>query len=254
MAKTLAELISDAAAADDFELVAADGTKYKLSEIRGFRSTVTAAENELKTKTANAERVAKEAETILASLQAAQKEMEKNAPKKEEPKGSDWRKNPLYEELVPVIEAVEQAAKVARENSDALKKSLDQSQAIYALERMRRQWAEAKVKPKDKKFEEVVAEVLGAKELDEMGLPTLEKYLYRTSEPDRIKVATDEAVANARKEWEKTQRAANIPKPGATHIRAATKDAPIKNLTELTSELVSQDADIVALNEGGTPN
>jgi hypothetical protein len=69
-----------------------------------------------------------------------------------------------------------------------------------------------------------------------------------------MKVAVDEAVVNARKEWEKTQRAASIPKPGATHIRTATKDAPIKNLTELTSELVSQDADIVALNEGGTPN
>jgi hypothetical protein len=171
MSKTLAELIADAAAADDLEFAGPDGTKFKLADIRGFRSSVTAAENELKSKTANAERVAKEAETILASLQAAQKEIEKNAPRKEEPKGSDWRKNPLYEELVPVIEAVEQAAKAARENSDALKKSLDQSQAIYALERMRRQWAEAKVKPKDKKFEEVVAEVLGAKELDEMGFP-----------------------------------------------------------------------------------
>jgi hypothetical protein len=252
MAKTLSELIADAAAADDMEFVGADGVKVKLSEIRGFRSSVTAAENELKTKTANAERVAKEAETILTSLQAAMKEAEKNAPRKEESKGSDWRKNPLYDELVPVIEAVEQAAKTARENSEALKKSLDQSQAIYALERMRRQWAEAKVKPNGKKFEEVVTEVLTSKELDEMGLPTLEKYLYRVTEPDRMKAATNEAVANARKEWEKTQRAASIPKPGATHIRAAAKDAPIKNLTELTSELVANDPDIVALNEGLT--
>jgi hypothetical protein len=130
---------------------------------------------------------------------------------------------------------------------------LDQSQAIYALERMRRQWAEAKVKPKDKKFEEVVTEVLAAKELDAMGLPTLENYLYRTSEPDRMKAAVDEAIATARKEWEKTARAASIPKPGMTRTREKT-EAPIKNLSELTSELVSNDADIVALNEGGTPN
>lgn len=252
--KTLADLIADAAAADDLEFAGPDGTKFKLADIRGFRSTVTAEETALKTKRAEAERIAKEAEGILTALQAAQKEIEKNAPKKEEPKGSDWRKNPLYEELVPVISAVEEASRIANENAANLKKSLDQSQAIYALERMRRQWAEAKVKPKDKKFEEVVTEVLAAKELDAMGLPTLENYLYRTSEPDRMKAAVDEAIATARKEWEKTQRAASIPKPGMTHIRGKGAEAPIKNLTELTSELVSNDPDIVALNEGGTPN
>lgn len=253
MAKTLSELIADAASADDLEFAGPDGVKFKLSDIRGFRGTVDTEAKALKAKQAEAERIAKEAEGILAALQAAQKEIEKNA-KKEEPKGTDWRKNPLYEELVPVIEAVEQAAKTANENAATLKKSLDNSQAVYALERMRRQWAEAKVKPKDKKFEEVVTEVLAAKELDGLGLPTLENYLYRTSEPDRMKVAVDEAIVNARKEWEKTQRAQNIPKPGATHIRAATKDAPIKKLEELTSELVANDPDIVALNEGSAPN
>jgi hypothetical protein len=252
MSKTLSELIADAAAADDLEFAGPDGVKFKLSDIRGFRSTVTAAENELRTKTANAERVAKEAETILASLQAAQKEIEKNAPRKEEPKGPDWQKNPLYEDLLPVFAELRSIAENARTEATNLKKSLDMSQSIYAVERLRRQWAEAKVKPKDKKFEEVVTEVLASKELDEFGLPTLEKYLYRTSEPDRMKVAVDEAVGNARKEWEKTARAASIPKPGATHIRAAAKDAPIKNLTELTSELVANDPDIVALNEGQT--
>jgi hypothetical protein len=249
MAKTLAELISDAASADDLEFAGPDGTKFKLADLRGFRNAVDVEAKTFKTKREEAERVAKEAEGILASLQAAQKEIEKNT-KKEESKGSDWRKNPLYEELVPVIEAVEQSAKIARENADALKKSLDNSQAIYALERMRRQWAEAKVKPKDKKFEEVVQEVLAAKELDAMGLPTLENYLYRTSEPDRMKVAVDEAIANARKEWEKTQRAASIPKPGMTHTRAKAGETPIKNLSELTSDVVANDPEIVALNEG----
>jgi hypothetical protein len=254
MAKTLSELIADAAAADDMELALADGTKYKLSDIRGFRSTVDNEAKGLKQKQAEADRIATEASTILASLQVALKEAEKTA-KKEEPKGSDWRKNPLYEELVPVIEAVEGAARQAREDASNLKKSLDQSQAIYALERMRRQWAEAKVKPNGKKFEEVVQEVLASKELDEFGLPTVEKYLYRTSEPDRMKAATDEAVAAAKKEWEKQHRADGIAKPGnMTRTRAKDAKAPIANLSELTSELISNDPDIVSLNEGGTPN
>jgi hypothetical protein len=249
MGKTLAELIEDAASADDLQFKMPDGTEFRLGDVRMFKKGKQSEEAALKAKREEAERVAKEAEGILASLQAAAKEIEKNT-KKEEPKGTDWRKNPLYEELVPVIEAVEKAANIANENAANLKKSLDQSQAIYALERMRRQWAEAKVKPKDKKFEEVVTEVLAAKELDAMGLPTLENYLYRTSEPDRMKAAVDEAIATARKEWEKTARAAAIPKPGATHIRAAAKDAPIKDLKDLTSELVANDPEIVALNEG----
>jgi hypothetical protein len=253
MGKTLVELLADAEAKDDLELALADGTKYKLSDIRGFRSTVDIEAKALKADREKAVRDAKEAEDILSALQAAQKEIEKNT-KKEEPKGTDWRKNPLYEELVPVLEAQEQVVRETRAMADTLKKSLDQSQAIYALERMRRQWAEAKVKPKDKKFAEVVTEVLAAKELDAMGLPTLENYLYRTSEPDRLKAAVDEAIATARKEWEKTARAASIPKPGMTHTRGKGAEAPIKNLTELTSELVSNDPDIVALNEGGTPN
>jgi hypothetical protein len=254
MGKTLSELIADAASADDMELSLADGTKFKLADIRGFRNSVTAEETAMKSKRAEAERIATEADTILKSLQLAMKEAEKNAPKREEQKTPDWRKNPLYEDLIPVFDELKTISENARAESQNLKKSLDQSQAIYALERMRRQWAEAKVKPSNKKFEEVVHEVLASKELDEFGLPTVEKYLYRTSEPDRMKAATDEAVATARKEWEKQHRADNIPKPGMTRTRVAAKDAPIKDLSQLTSELVSQDADIVALNEGGTPN
>lgn len=254
MPKTLAELIADAAAADDLEFAGPDGMKIKLADLRGFRSSVTAEETALKAKRAEAERIAKEAEGILGNLKLAMTEAEKNKQKNEpEPKAPDWRKNPLYEDLLPVLDALESTGKAAREEAAALKKSLDQSQAIYALERMRRQYAEAKVKPKDKKFEEIVTEVLASKELDEMGLPTLEKYLYRVSEPDRLKVATEEAVAAARKEWEKTARAASIPKPGMTRTREKT-EAPIKDFSQLTSELVSNDPEIVALNEGGPAN
>jgi hypothetical protein len=252
MGKTLAELIDDAASNDDLQFKMPDGTEFRLGDVRMFKKGKQSEEAALKAKREEAEKIATEADTILKSLQLAMKEAEKNKTPPNEPKTPDWRKNPLYEDLLPVFDELTKTASEARAQAAEIKKSLDQSQAIYALERMRRQWAEAKAKPKDKKFEEVVAEVLGAKELDEMGLPTLEKYLYRTSEPDRMKVAVEEAVGNARKEWEKTARAASIPKPGATHIRAAAKDAPIKNLTELTSELVANDPDIVALNEGQT--
>ena len=40
MAKTLAEIIADAAADDNLEFATADGTKFKLADIRGFRSSV----------------------------------------------------------------------------------------------------------------------------------------------------------------------------------------------------------------------
>jgi hypothetical protein len=82
-----------------------------------------------------------------------------------------------------------------------------------------------------------------------MGLPTISKYLHRASEPDRIKRAVDEAVAGARKEWEKAQRVADIPKPGKFQTRKTT-EAPIKTLDQLTSDVVANDLDIQEIMEG----
>jgi hypothetical protein len=253
MGKTLAELIADAAASDDLEFAAPDGTKFKLSDVRGFRSGVETERQAAARATKEAETTAKQAKDIFDALKAAQDEMNKNTRQsdKTDNKADAWKKNPLYEDIVPVFEQLQTMAQEAVNTSKTLKQSLDQSQAIYALERMRRQWAESKVKPANKKFEEVVAEVIAAKELDEVGLPTLEKYLYRTSEPDRIKVAVDEGIAKAQKEWEAKQRASNVPKPGKFETLKSEKP-PIAKLDELTSAVVSQDPDILAAMEGNT--
>jgi hypothetical protein len=258
MAKTLAELISDAAAADDLEFSLPDGSKYKLADLRGFRSGVETERQTAERARKEAERVAQEAKDLFNALKSAQEELAKQNTRTEPTqKGKRWQDNPLYDELVPVIEAAEKEAKDARALANAMKASLDQSQAIYALERMRREWAEAKIKPKDKRFEEVVAEVIAAKELDDMGLPTLTKYLHRTSEPDRIKQATEEAVAAAKKEWEKAQRAADIPKPGRFRT-VKTDKPPISKIDDLNSEAIlkgiADDSDFAAAMEGGIKN
>jgi hypothetical protein len=250
MAKTLAELIADAAAADDLAFTGPDGVTFKLSDIRGFRSSVDTETKAAAAQRKEAERVAGEAAQILTALQQAQKEMAANTKKPDEPgNAADWRKNPLYEDIVPVFDELAKNAKDALARSEEMKKSLDTSQAIYALERMRRQWAEAPIKPKDKKFEEVVQEVLAAHELDNMGLPTVEKYLYRATEADRIKAAEEKAVAAARVDWDKQKKMDSIPKPaGRFASQKGAKEAPIKNLSELTSEMVANDPDIPSLD------
>jgi hypothetical protein len=249
MSKTLAELIADAAADDNMEFTTADGTKVKLADIRGFRGVVETERQAAERGRKEAERLAIEAKNIFDSVKAAQDEMNKNREPERQQKKSRWQDNPLYDELVPEIEALQKIANEASAQTKALKESLDKSQATYAYERLRREWAEAGVKPQGKKFEEAVQEVLAAKELDELGMPTLSRWLNRATEPDRIKKATDEAVAAARKEWEKQQRVADIPKPGKFQTRKSA-DAPIKKLDELTSDLVGNDPDIIAAMEG----
>jgi hypothetical protein len=250
MSKTLAELLADAAADDNLEFSTPDGTKVKLSDIKGFRGAVETERQGAERSRKEAERMATDAKNIFESLQAAQAEFQKAKDAESKPaKKARWQDNPLYDELVPVIEAAEKAANEAREQSISLKKSLDQSQAIYSLERMRRQWAEAGVKPKDKTFEQSVQEVIAAKELDELGLPTLDKYLHRASEPDRMEAYANEKVAKAQKEWEKKQRASEVSKPGKFQTRKSA-DAPIKKLEELTSDVVANDQDIMDIMEG----
>lgn len=256
MAKTLQELIADAAAADNLEFAGPDGTKFTLADIRGFRSGTETERQTAVRMRQEAEKTAREAKDLFDALKAAQAELDSNRTRNEPaPKGKRWQDNPLYDELVPVIEAAEKEAKDARTLANAMKESLDKSQAIYALERMRRQYAEAKVKPKDKKFEDIVAEVIAAKEVDELGLPTIEKYLHRASEPDRIQEAIKEAVAKERTEWEKKQRVSEIPKPG--RFRTEKKaEAPIKRIEDLNSEAVikamGEDPDFASSIEGAT--
>jgi hypothetical protein len=244
MAKTLRDILADAAAAPNETTFELAGEKFTLAEFRGLHSEDQRA---LAQKVADAERIGKEAQGLLTGLEAAMAEAAKRGEKKEDApaKPSDWRKNPLYDELVPVIEGLEATVKSATESAAAMKKSLDFSQAVYGLERMRRQWAESKVKPTGKTFEQAVTEVLAAKEVDEVGLPTLDRYLYRATEPDRIKVASDEAVAKARTEWDKQHKLDAVPKPGARFTsRGKGEKPPIANLSELTPEMIAADPDI----------
>jgi hypothetical protein len=248
MSKTLAELLADAAADEALEFTAADGTKIKLGDIKGFRGAVETERQAAARERAEATRIATEAKTLWEGLKSAQEEFAKRtAP--EPKKGSRWQDNPLYDELVPVLEAAQKAADEAREVAKATKQQLDQASAMYALERMRGQWEKSTSKPAGKKFEEVVQEVIAAKELDEMGLPTLDRYLHRSAEPDRIKTAVAEALATAKKEWDKAQHAANVPKPGKFQVRKSG-EPPIKKIEDLNSEVVSQDPEITALWEG----
>ena len=242
MAKTLAEILADAAADDNLEFAAADGTKIKLADIKGFRSSVDTENQAAARARKEAERLAGEAKTLFDSLKAAQDEMNRNTPKQDDKpaKGSDWKKNPLYDEIVPVFESLEATAKQIAEENKRISKSLELSQATYAAERLRREWAEAKVKPKDKKFEEVVQEVINAREVDEFGLPTLSKYLHRATEQDRMEAYAAEKVAAAQKDWEKKAHVAAIPKPGKFQTRK-NADAPIKKLEDLNSETVAND-------------
>jgi len=249
MAKTLSELVADAAAADDMVLTAADGTTYKLSDVRGFRSGVETERQAAAREREIAIKAAKEAKQVFDALTAAKAELDKQqTPPEPERKGKRWQDNPLYDEIVPVLEEAQKAAKEAREMAASNKAALDTATATYALERMRRQWAEAPVKP-NKPFEEVVQEVIANRELDASGLPTLEKYLYRATEPDRVKQAVATALADAKKEREKAAHAAAIPKPGRFQTRKST-EAPIKNLNELTSDVVGNDPDIAAAMDG----
>jgi len=101
----------------------------------------------------------------------------------------------------------------------------------------------------------VVQEVLTAKELDNLGLPTLEKYLYRATEQERLDAYAAEKVAEAEKNWNKKKAAEGVPKPGK--FQTVSKDAgksPIKNLQELDSAAIAkaagEDPDFAAAIEG----
>jgi hypothetical protein len=253
MAKTLSELIADAASADDLVFTGPGGETFKLSDVRGFHKAVDGETQIAKMRRVEAENAAKEAAQILAALQEAQKQM--NAAPSETPENNDadaWKKDPLYAPIVPVFEGLLSRAAELQKTVESTKKALDFSQAVYATERLRRQWAEASVKPKDRDFDSVVKEILEAKEVDAFGLPTMERYLHRATEPDRIKAASDAAVAAAKVEWDKTAKAAAVPKPGQFRARVKPAEAPIKNLSELTSETIANDPDILAAMEAPT--
>jgi len=259
MAKTLAELINDAAANDDVEFTIPDGTKFKLGDVRLFKAGMTAEEKKLQAKQAEAERVAEEAKKLLTALDAAMKEEEKknkgNAPPD---KTGDWKKNPLYEDLVPVFEALTKQADEAKNIAASANKQLAQVSAFYTLERLRTEYnAAPESYRKAHTFEAVVQEAITSGDMESFGqgenvvkMPTLRKRIHEGTESDRIKVASDAAVATAKLEWDKAQKLNSMPKPaGRFATRAKDDKPPITKLDELTSDLVANDPDIAKAME-----
>jgi len=259
MPKTLAELIADAAANDDVQFTGPDGLVVKLGDIRGFRSAVETEKKTLQTKQSEAERVATEAQKLLTALDAAIKEQEAKNTRKTEPDTAAWKKNPLYEELVPVFDHLEQLVQTSTAQATAAKKELASITAFYTIERMRQEYNAAPESfRKAKPFETVVQEALANGDLESYGagenavrMPTLRKRIHEGTEADRIETAVKAGVAAAKVEWDKQQKAASIPKPqGRISVRAKDEKLPIKNLSELTSELVAADPDVQAAMEG----
>lgn len=247
----LAELLGQADLKDDLEFEL-NGNKFKVGDLKGFRSSVESERTALQKQNKEAERMATEARDLLVALDTAMKEVQKqNAPTKKEEK-NDWRKNPLYEEILPVLDALESQVKESRTLASETKKALDNAQAIYAAERLRREWAEAQDKPKEAKFEDVVKEVLGRGDKDSMGMPSLSRWLHDAGEGTRIQRAIDEAVKKNNTDWEQKVRMGAVQKPGSS-TKFSTQKAgqpPIKNLTELTSDVVANDPDVMAAMSG----
>ena len=196
--------------------------------------------------------MAQEAKNVFDGLKAAQEEFARKTAPPPDTRKDDWRKNPLYEDIVPVLDAALNAAREAAEVAKSTKSQLDKTSALYAIERMRNEYDKADMKPSDKRFEDLVAEAVAAKELDAQGMPTLSKVLNRYSEPKRMEAYAAQKIEEAKKEWEKKQRIGEVPKPGKFH-NVKADEAPIENLDELTSELVANDPDIqAAMNDDRT--
>jgi hypothetical protein len=258
--KTLAELIADAAANDDVQFTGPDGLAIKLGDIRSFRGSVDTETKTLKAKQAEAERVAQEAQKLLTALDAAMKE-EAAKNKKETPKSEpDWKKNPLYEDLVPVFDGLMKSVEESRATAAAAKKELSQISAFYTLERLRSEYnAAPESYRKANTFESVVQGAITSGDMESFGqgenvvkMPTLRKRIHEGTEGDRIKAAVDAGVSAAKVEWDKAQRLNSIQKPqGRFATKTASNDKPpITKLDELTSEKVMNDPDITAAMEG----
>jgi len=259
MPKTLAEIIADAAANDDVQFTGPDGLTFKLADIRSFRGSVDTETKTLKAKQQEAERLAQEAQKLLTALDAAMKEEEKKNKGNAAPdKTSDWKKNPLYEDLVPVFEALTKQAEEAKNIAASANKQLAQVSAFYTLERLRTEYnAAPESYRKAHTFEAVVQEAITSGDMESFGqgenvvkMPTLRKRIHEGTEPDRIQVASDAAVAKAKLEWDKAQKLNSMPKPaGRFATRAKDDKPPITKLDELTSELVANDPDIAKAME-----
>jgi len=247
---TLADILNDAAIADatEFEI---NGVKGTLGDLRSARG---AAQKELtvaQSKRAEAERLALQAAELMAQLSGVQ------PPAPKAPEGAiDWRKDPLYSPLTADIDKALAAAAKAQEVAETAAKNLDQARSVYAYRTLQAEWNAAPESfRKANPFKDVASQALAAKELDELGMPTLSRRIREATEPDRISESNKVAVEAARKQWE-TEQAAAAAKPSATGGRFHTvknAERPIQRIEDLNSEAIQNDPDIAAAIRGEQP-
>lgn len=245
----LKEILEDAANNDALEFVSGNN-KITFGELRGMSKSIAEQTRAAEAKRQQAEQLASEAATLLEQLQAAGKQ-----PAKPADGTYDWKKDPLYAPVVGELTALQELAKRALDSAEAQKKSLEQTASIYAYERLKSEYERApeSFRKKYAEFDKVAAEAINGKEFDRFGLPTLSRRIQEATEPDRIKAATDIALVDARKQWEAEQRASDA-RPGAAarfHTEKG-KEAPIKRIEDLTSDMVANDPDVQAAMRGET--
>ena len=246
---TLAELLSKADMPAELEFKDDKGNVIKLGDLRSLGSSIEDQKKTLAKQENDARAVAEEAQGLAAALKKALDEQAKKAAPAANDKEPAWRKNPLYEDLLPVIDALEQGSKAANARAEAAGKSLAQMSAFYTLERLRGEYNAAPENwRKTNAFEKAVAEALANQEVTAFGegenairMPTLSKRIHAGTEADRIQSAVTDALKKNNAEWEiKTRMAAGSGKPGGATKFSTKKagEAPIKKLEELTSEAI----------------
>jgi SHS2 domain-containing protein len=248
---TLDEILTNAQFGDDLEFDF-QGNKLKLGDVRKFRGNADADSRTAAAKRQEAERLANDAATLLATLRDTAA-----APKKEEVKldANDWRQDPLYAPVVKELTSIMETNKAIQASIEAQKKTLDQAQAAYALDRMSQEFDRVKDKDgrfKGRTYEEAVQEAVTRKDLDRFGIPTLRNLIDRSQEPDRLEAKYQEGIKKGTEEGEAKARA-NAPKPGGAAARFHTQKSekpPIAKLDDLTAEVVAADSEIADIVEG----
>ncbi len=248
---TLQDILDQAAMADATEVTIGD-QKFTLADIRGFRGATQKELTAAQSKRAEAERLAVQAAELMAQLSGVQPPA---APKPAD--GSfDWTKDPLWAPVVPEIQKAMAAATKAQEAADAATARLGKAESIYAIKILRAEYDAAPESfRKANSFKDIASQAVAAKELDELGMPTLSRRIREATEPDRISEASKAAVEAARKQWE-TEQAAAAAKPSATGGRFHTvknAEKPIQRIEDLNSEAIQNDPDIAAAIRGEQP-
>lgn len=248
---TLAEILADSAKYTD-EMVFKDaaGNEFKIGDLRTFKSGQESERKKMEEARAKAEGIGKELQGLLEAVKQGIEDQKKQAvPKGDDDRTPAWRKNPLLEELAPVVDELEKSAKAANARAEAISKSLSQMSAFYAIERMRNEYNSAPESfRKANEFNKLVAEALGSGEVVSFGegenavkMPTLSKRIHAGTEADRVAAAVAAAVEKNNADWaQKSKMAAAGGKPasGTKFTTRKAAEPPVKNFNEMTSEAV----------------